>query len=50
MSLQFVIQVVGNPGSDKEVTFKFTFLVLSSLIVNVTFCHEDGDKKSDLNL
>ena len=26
----------------KKVTFKFTFLVLSALIVNVPFCHEDG--------
>ena len=42
MSLPVVIQFQGNPGSNKKVTFKFTFLVLLSLIVNVPFCHEDG--------
>ena len=42
MSLPVVIQFQGNPRSNKKVTFKFTFLVLSSLIVNVPFCHEDG--------
>ena len=26
----------------KKVTFKFTFLVVLSLTVNVPFCHEDG--------
>ena len=43
MSLQVVIQIGGNPGSNKKVTFNFTFLVLSSHTVNVPFCHEDGD-------
>ena len=42
MSLPIVIQFRGNPGGNKKVTFKFTSLVLSSLIVNVPFCHEDG--------
>ena len=42
MSLEVVIQIGGNPGSNKKVTFNFTFLVLSSLIVNVPFCHEDS--------
>ena len=42
MSLPIVIQFQGNPGSNKKVTFKFISLVLSSLIVNVIFCHEDG--------
>ena len=42
MSLPIVIQLRGNPGDNKKVTFKFTSLVLSSLIVNVPFCHEDG--------
>ena len=42
MSLPIVIQFKGNPGSNKKVTFKFISLVLSSLIVNVLFCHEDG--------
>ena len=42
MSLPVVIQFGGNPGSNKKVTFKFTFLGLLSLIVNVPFCHEDG--------
>ena len=36
MSLLVVIQVV------KKVAFKFTFFILLSLIVNVSFCHEDG--------
>ena len=42
MSLPIVIQLGGNPGRIKKVTFNFTFLGLSSLIVNVLFCHEDG--------
>ena len=42
MSLPVVIHFGGNPGCNKKVTFNFTFLVLSSLIVNVPFCHEDG--------
>ena len=42
MSLPVVIQFGGNPGCNKKVTFKFTSLGLSSLIVNVPFCHEDG--------
>ena len=42
MSLPNVIQFGGNPGGNKKVTFNFTFLVLSSLIVNVPFGHEDG--------
>ena len=42
MSLPVVIQFGGNPGSNKKVYVKFTFLVLLSLIVNVPFCHEDG--------
>ena len=42
MSLPVVIRFGGNPGCNKNVTFNFTFLVLSSLIVNVPFCHEDG--------
>ena len=42
MSLPVVIQFRGNPGSNKKVTLKFTFLVLLSLIVNVPFCPEDG--------
>ena len=50
MSLQVVIQVLGNPGSNTEVTLKFTLLVLLPLIVNVPFCHEVGDKESDLHL
>ena len=45
MSLLVVIQFGGNPGSNKKVTFKFTFLGLLSLIVNVPFCHEDGDRE-----
>ena len=45
MSLQVVIQFGGNPGSNKKLTFKFTFLVLYSLIINVPFCHEDGDRE-----
>ena len=40
--LPVVIQFQGNPGCNKKVNFKFTFLVLLSLIVNVPFCHEDG--------
>ena len=32
----------GKPGSNKKVTFNFTFLVLLSLIVNILFCHEGG--------
>ena len=42
MSLPVLIQFRGNTGSNKKVSFKFTSLVLSSLIVNVPFCHEDG--------
>ena len=42
MSLLVVIQFGGNTGCNKKVTFNFTFLVPSSLIVNVPFCHEDG--------
>ena len=42
MSLPVVIQFGRNPGSNLRVTFKFTFLVISSQIVNVPFCHEDG--------
>ena len=42
MSLPIVIEVWRNPGSNKKVTFKLTSLVLSSLIVNIPFCHEDG--------
>ena len=45
MSLTVVIQFGGNSGSNKKVTFKFTFLVLLSLIVNVPFCHEDDDEE-----
>ena len=45
MSLQVVIKYGGNLGFHKKITFKFTFLVLSSLIVNVTFCHEDHDRE-----
>ena len=41
-SLPVVIQFRGNPGYNKKFTFKFTFLVLSSVIVNVPFCHEGG--------
>ena len=41
MSFPVVIQFWGNPGSNKK-DLKFTFLVLSSLIVNVPFCHDDG--------
>ena len=42
MFLPIVIQSQRNPGSNKKVTFKFISLVLSSLIVNVFFSHEDG--------
>ena len=42
MSLPVVIQFGRNPGCNKKVTFNFTVLVFSSLIVNVPFCHEDG--------
>ena len=42
MSLPVVIQFGGNPGCNKKVSFNFTFLVLSSLIVNVPFRHKDG--------
>ena len=41
-SLPVVIQFGGNPDCNKKVTSNFTFLVLSSLIANVPFCHEDG--------
>ena len=40
-SPEFLLEFKGNPGSNKKVTFNFIFLVLSSLIVNVLFCHED---------
>ena len=40
--LPVMIQLGENPGSNKKVNFNFTFLVLSSLIVNLLFCHEDG--------
>ena len=42
MSLLVVIQFRRNPGSNKKVSFKFIFLVVLSLIVNVPFSHEDG--------
>ena len=42
MSLPVVIQFGENPGCNKKITFNYTFLVVSSLIVNVPFCHEDG--------
>ena len=42
ISLPVVIQFGGNQGCNKKVTFNFTFLVLSSLILNVPFCQEDG--------
>ena len=42
MSLPIVIQFKGNPVSNKKVTLKFISMVLSSLFVNVLFCHEDG--------
>ena len=42
MSVPVLIQFGGHPGSNKKVTFKFTFLVLSSLIENGLFGHEDG--------
>ena len=45
MSLPIVIQLGGNPGSKKKVTFKFISLVLSSLIENVIFCHEEGGRE-----
>ena len=45
MSLPIVIQFGGNPGCSKKVTLNFTFLVLSSLIVNVPFCHEDESEE-----
>ena len=35
--LPVVIQFGGNQGSNKKVTFKFTFLVLLALIVKVPF-------------
>ena len=41
VSLPVVIQFGRNAGSNKKVTFKFTFLVVSSIIVNVPFRHED---------
>ena len=43
MSIPVVIQFGGNPGSNKKVTFNFTFLVLLSLTVNDLFSQEDGD-------
>ena len=42
MSLPVVILFGRSSGSNKKVNFKLTFLVLSSLIVNDPFCHEDG--------
>ena len=42
ISLPVVNQFGRNPFSFKKVTFKLTFLVILSLIVNVSFCHEDG--------
>ena len=51
MSLPTVIQFGGNQGSNKKFTFNFTFLVLSPLIVNILFCHEDdGGKLFKLNI
>ena len=46
MSLLVVIQFGENPGCNKKVTFKFLFLVLSSQIVNVPFCHRDSGHSS----
>ena len=45
MSLPIVIQFGGNLGWYKKVTFNFTLMVLSSLIVNVIFCHEVGGRE-----
>ena len=42
MSLPVVIQFIENTHSNKKITFKFTFLVLPSIIVSVPFCHDDG--------
>ena len=42
MFFPVVIQFGRNLGSNKKNTFKFTFLVISSLNVNVPCCHEDG--------
>ena len=42
ISLRVVIHIGGNPGCNKKVTFNFMFLLLSSLIVNFLFCHEDS--------
>ena len=42
-SLLVVIQFGGNLGSNKKVILNFIFLILLSLIVNVPFCHKDGD-------
>ena len=41
MSLPVVIQFGRNLGTNKKVTFKLTFLLILSLMVNVPFCHED---------
>ena len=50
MSLEFVIPFGGNQGENKKVTFKFTYLLLLSLIVNIPFCHEDRCKLNTLNV
>ena len=42
ISIPVVTQFWWNSNSDKKITFKFTFLVLSSLYVIVPFCHVDG--------
>ena len=43
MSLPVVIPFFGSPGRNKKkCSFNFTFLVLSSQTVNVSFWHEDG--------
>ena len=45
MSLPIVIQFGGNPGCNRKVTLFFYLLELSSLMINVLFCHEDGGGK-----
>ena len=42
MSVPVVIQFGRYQGCNKKVSFNFIYLVLSSLIVNAPFCHEDG--------
>ena len=42
MSVHVVIRFGRSPGSNQKVTFKFTFLNIFSLFVNILFCHEDG--------